>query len=105
MEPATDRRNFLKTTLAAGSVLAAAGENRQAGAAVSPGAQPKEIHAPPIETLRIGLVGLGDRGTYLLSLLLGVAKIQIRAVCDLDQAKAARGQRLVEDHRLPRPES
>ncbi len=105
MESGTDRRNFLKTTLAAGTVLAVAGENPQAGAAASPRAEPKEIHAPPIETLRIGLVGLGDRGTYLLSLLLGIAKVQIRAVCDLDQAKAARAQRLVEDHRLPRPES
>jgi hypothetical protein len=105
MEPGTDRRNFLKTTLAAGSVLAVAGENRPAGAAASPRAEPKEIHAPPIDKLRIGLVGLGDRGTYLLSLLLGIPKIQVRAVCDLDQAKAARAQRLVEDYRLPRPES
>jgi hypothetical protein len=105
MESAADRREFLKTTLAAGSVLAVAGENRPAPAEVSPRPEPTEIHAPPVETLRIGLVGLGDRGTYLLSLLLGMPKVQVRAVCDLDQAKAARAQRLVEDHRLPRPES
>ena len=56
------------------------------------------------QTVRIGLVGVGARGTGHLRGLLVRDDVEIPAVCDVDQANLDRAVRLVEEAGHPRPE-
>lgn len=98
MERPANRRSFLKTTAALGLAMTSSGVAASASA-------PLEIEAKPLDTVRLGLVGVGDRGTYLLNLLLGVEGVEVRAVCDPLATKAARAQSLVEERRQPKPDA
>lgn len=118
MQP-TNRRTFLQGTLAAGAAWAAGphagGAESAPATAVSPAGpspQPAEsspqpaghaIHAAPLDAVRVGLVGAGDRGLYLLRMLLGMEKVEVRAVCDVVQSKVVRAQRLVQERHQPAP--
>ena len=111
IEKSPSRRNFLKAA-AAGSAWALVpgcghGENDQP--AQSPAAEPLgspglKINPPPLKTVRVGLVGAGERGAYLLQILLGIEDVHVNAVCDLVESKVARAQQLVVDRRRPKPE-
>jgi hypothetical protein len=59
---------------------------------------------PPLETVRVGFVGLGGRGTGLLNDLLHVEGVEIKAVCDAREANALRAQALVEKAGQPKPD-
>jgi hypothetical protein len=64
---------------------------------------PSEIKVPPIDPLRIGIVGIGQRGLHLLNLFLQLEGVEVRAVCDLIEARVAGAQRRVEEARQPKP--
>ena len=87
------RREFVKAGAAASLAvpLAAAGFGK----------------APSIEDkpIRIGIVGLGGRGTGLLNMLLGMHGVEVPAVCDISSENVARAQDLVEKAGQPGPES
>jgi len=85
------RREFMKaaTSAALAAPLAAAG----LGAAPSGG-----------KPVRIGIVGVGNRGTGLMRNLLGMENVGVPAVCDIDKEKVARAQALVEKERQAKPE-
>mgnify|MGYP003755948627 FL=1 len=72
----------------AGIVLSAAG---QEGAG-----QPKPV--------RVGVVGVGNRGTGLTRTMLGIPGVQIPAVCDINPEHLARAQALIEEAGQPKPE-
>src|SRR5437762_11503666 len=55
--------------------------------------------------VRIGVVGVGDRGIGLIDTLLALPGVQINAVCDVRQDRAALGQKKVEDQTGKRPEA
>ena len=84
------RRDFLKTGAAAtlGMMAGALG----AGAA----AEEKPV--------RLGVVGVGGRGTSLLENLLGMNDVRIPAICDINQEHLARAQAMVEKAGQKRPE-
>jgi len=67
-----------------------------AGWALSAGAQT----APA----RIGVIGTGNRGTHLTSILLSMPEVEIPAVCDLNPEAAQRAADLVEKARGKKPE-
>lgn len=94
------RRDFLANaaTAAAGTLAALPAIG---GLAPQTAAAAKGEAAAPIG---VGLVGAGDRGTYLLRILLGVEGVQIRAVCDPEENQLRRAQHLVEEQRQPKPE-
>jgi hypothetical protein len=78
-----DRRDFLKLT---GSAVAAGaigghGEHAAAQPAAQPAAAP--FAAPPIETVRIGYVGIGGQGFSHVGNLLKIPGCRITAVCDI----------------------
>ena len=50
--------------------------------------------APPIETVRIGYVGVGGMGTAHVANLLKIPGSQIRAVCDIVPARVERAQQM-----------
>jgi predicted dehydrogenase len=80
------RRSFLQASAVAGTAtsLGALGEKRRAPAA---GTSPKTMMGVPFEKVdkvRIGIIGAGARGQSVMSDLLNVPRVEIRAVCDID---------------------
>ncbi len=59
----------------------------------------------PDRTLRIGMVGVGGRGTGLLSTMLQFSGVQVPAVCDIVPERAERAQGMVEKATGTRPEA
>ena len=55
-----------------------------------------EAKPRPIEQVRIGLVGIGNRGSWLLRLLLDVEGVVIKAVCDIVPDRVAKAQERVQ---------
>jgi predicted dehydrogenase len=88
-----NRRRFLGCSAAAS--LAISQGNLPEGAAI------EEPGAP----VRLGVIGLGNRGTALLRGLLELAGTSIVAVCDVEPRHRQRGQGIVEKARKHRPEA
>ncbi len=88
---AMTRRQFVQAGAAAGTVFALS--SGMAGADGVP------------EAVRIGIVGVGDRGTALLNTLLQLPGVEIRAVGDVVADRAARAQDVVEKKSGARPEA
>ena len=106
-----DRRDLLKLG-AAGLGLAALGAcGPQETFATKPrlqrpdlGQAPQNPFAtPPMETVRIGMVGVGLQGTSHVRNFLRVDGCQITAVCDVVPEKAQRAAEMVEEAGFPRP--
>ena len=57
------------------------------------------------DLVRVGLIGCGRRGHSLLNDLLGIEKVEVRAVCDVNPAHAASAQALCEKRKARRPEA
>jgi predicted dehydrogenase len=76
------RRDFVRAGVAAGTAAALA----------TPAATAQESLKP----VRIGVVGVGRRGTFLVQTLLDLPGVEINAVCDLVPESAANAQSLVE---------
>jgi len=78
------RRSFLKT----GS-MAAAGLSL-----IRPAAFSNEEND---ELVRIGIIGIGNRGSRLLKTLLGIEGVEISSLCDINQSRAANAARSIEN--------
>ncbi len=63
---------------------------------------------PPLRsadgTVRVGIIGVGNRGTALLRLLISLEEVRIPAVCDIDPARVAAAQASVEKSGRAKPE-
>jgi hypothetical protein len=114
MGPRLGRRDLLKISAAGLGLAALEACGPPGGSAGSPatpeiqrsdlGPAPEEpFSAPPIETVRIGMVGVGLQGTSHVRNFLGVEGCQVSAVCDIVPEKAERSARLVEEAGFPRP--
>lgn len=84
-----NRRRFLGCSAAASLALA------QGGLAEASAAAP----------VRVGVIGIGNRGTALLRTLLELTGVSVVAVCDADSRHRARGQGIVEKAGGHRPEA
>lgn len=99
---ALSRREFL-TVSAAGGSLSLAGLVRASAHPATPPERPAGqktafgLQADPLPKVRVGCVGVGGRGTYLLGNLLDVEGVEIKAVCDTVPARVAAAQKLVTD--------
>src|SRR4051812_1511656 len=54
--------------------------------------------------IRVGFIGVGDRGTGLLRVTLRFPDVEIPAICDINEANLKRAQDLVEKAHGKRPE-
>lgn len=104
------RREFLAKTALAGSGLAAAtflrGANAPAAGAVTPqrsaagtGAQRFNMSgfaAPKLDTVRIGLIGVGSRGAGALPRHRVIEGVEIKALCDIRPERIAAGLKALE---------
>ncbi len=84
-----DRREFLKVTSAS-----------VAGGMVAASAQQAASSAKPV---RLGFVGVGNRGSYHLDCALGMEGVEVKAVCDIDDNALYRAKRWVEEAGQPAP--
>jgi len=57
----------------------------------------------PSNTVNVGLIGLGSRGTTHLKTLLGLPGVRVRAVCDLLPDRVAKAQQAVTDAGQAKP--
>ena len=90
-----DRRDFVKIGAAAGAAWVMGTECLAADTS--------DVKARPIENVRVGMVGIGNRGTFLLKLLLEQEGVQVKAVCDLIPQRVAKAQDMVTAAKQPKP--
>jgi len=98
----SNRRNFLKYTgLVAGGLAAgpakifASGQEGDASATAGISPQPPGPQvfnmcgyaAPRIETVRIGFIGLGNRGSEAVPRIIHIEGVDVRALCDIKEAQ------------------
>ncbi len=57
----------------------------------------------PLEQVRIGIVGVGVRGTEFVNILLNLKGNVIKAIGDISEGNAKRAQKLVKDAGFPEP--
>jgi len=96
MTKGLDRRDFLKTAATAGIGL---GLGAELTACSTVSTQPYAgFAAPPLETVRVGFVGLGHQGSGHVRNFMNIPGVEIVAVCDLLEEHVERvQQRLVAD--------
>jgi hypothetical protein len=85
------RRQLLQTA-AAGTLLAGVG-------AAAPNGNPT-MHGVPFKAadrVRIGLIGVGARGSEHVRILLAIDNVELKAVCDIDAKKVADAQKRARD--------
>ena len=109
-----NRRDFIKFGALAGvgAVLgrhgyAGDGGGEDARGAVGADARPAApeglFAAPPLERVRIGFVGVGGMGTHHVRTLLKLEGVELKAICDINEAHAKRAQQIVEEAGQPTP--
>ena len=68
-----------------------------------PNASPGVRARPAERSLRLGFIGVGDRGSWHLDVALGIPGIEIPALCDINNAYLYRAKRWVEESGRPTP--
>jgi hypothetical protein len=99
--PRLTRREFLGITCAATAGLGlAAGAKPQSSE--TPESKPRRgqqrvfgLKCPPLNNVRVGFIGVGNRGQSLMSNLLDVDGIEIKAVCDIVPERVKSAQKRV----------
>lgn len=92
---AISRRNFMKNMALGTATVLLAKPRRVLGAppAASPG-----------QPLRVGFIGVGGRGTHLLTQVLSIDGVEVAAICDINPGNLRRAQRMVEEKLGKRPD-
>ncbi|MBA3440246.1 MAG: Gfo/Idh/MocA family oxidoreductase [Pyrinomonadaceae bacterium] len=103
------RRDLLKAGALAGASLGVTslGLGNELGAVASTGAEHQAgtqtknetvagMKYPRTETVRMGIIGVGGRGTGLLRDLLAIDHLEVKAVCDVVKEKALKAQAMAE---------
>jgi len=88
-----DRRDFLKFSSAVGAGLVLGGISTSGCQQLR--SKSPEIKDAPIDTVRIGFVGVGSQGSAHVRNFLNIEGVEVRAVCDIVEERVTRMQRLV----------
>jgi predicted dehydrogenase len=115
----TDRRNFIKIAGVAGSGMIAngmvSGNGMEKAKKSDPFAHTKEISeqehkqlfnmcgysAPKLEKVRVGFIGLGNRGPVNVDAIAYVEGVEIKALCDKRMVRVENSQKILSNHGLP----
>jgi predicted dehydrogenase len=101
------RRSFVKRTAIGGAGLLIASDllapNLEAASPKSEGATMMGVPFEAKERVRLGIIGVGGRGTSLLQDLLAIEQVEVKAICDLVPEKVARARKAVTDAGQPDP--
>jgi len=98
-----NRRDFLTLSTKVGLGAAVSGLSLSGCEQVQRGAY-SPVKAKALGTVRIGVVGVGNRGPYLTKELAGMQGAEIRAICDIIPEKAERVQKEITEMGKPRPD-
>lgn len=101
MNEELDRRSFIRTTATAGLGLGLGAS--LSGCSDRPLPPPEGFQPEPIETVRMGFVGVGHQGSSHVRNFLRIPGVSVRAICDIVPAKAERMAEWVEEAGQPRP--
>jgi Oxidoreductase family, NAD-binding Rossmann fold len=101
------RRSFLKQSIAGGAGVLVANEilsdGMSAEAKKTSAASMMGVPFEARERVRLGIIGVGGRGSSLLTDLLAVENVEIKAICDLVPEKVAHAQKVAIDAGQPQP--
>ena len=98
------RRDFLKAGAVAGIGTALAGlALPKSAAAQAKGEARSQFKTKPIETVRVGFVGVGGMGSAHVQNYLNIEGVQIKAICDIVPARVERAQDWVVKAGRPKP--
>ena len=100
------RREFVQKTIAAGIGTAVAASSLRAEIGRQRiGEYPGDdlFRAEPIDTVRVGFVGIGGMGSVHVQNLLAIDGVEIKALCDIVPEKVARAQEWVVKAGQPKP--
>ena len=102
------RRSFLKRTAIGGAGLVVAADviDPDLFAAEKPKRANSTMIGVPFdarERVRLGIIGVGGRGTSLLKDLLAVESVEVKAICDLVPEKVVHAQKAVTSAGQPEP--
>ena len=99
-----NRRDFLRIGALAGAGMALEGAaGKTFSKTTSP--VPAQKIAPKLDTVRIGIIGVGNRGAHHVRNLLDIENVEIRAVCDVVPDRVANVQKMVQEKGQPKPKS
>lgn len=84
-KPHQSRRQFLKTTAAISSASLASTAVSSSPLVPSQANTAWDLRAPKLETVRVGFIGVGQRGSWHVKTLLTIAGVEIKAICDTHQ--------------------
>jgi predicted dehydrogenase len=112
-QPGMTRRDLLKIVTAAGvglattqvpGTLAATHVNEKSVSTPSRRSSMVGVHFEPRDPVRLGIIGVGLRGTEVLSEFLAIDRVEIRAVCDVIKDKCVRAAQTIEAQGQKSPE-
>lgn len=110
----SDRRDFIKITGLAGTGMLASGitscnsKDMPFAATLKAATEKHKQHfnmcgyaAPKLETVRIGFIGLGNRGPSSLRRLTLIEGVEIKAICEIRKDRLAMGENILKEAGLP----
>ena len=95
------RRDILKAGAALGAGLMAS--NRSVAEARHPETSPGVPAPEPADPVRIGFVGVGNRASIHVNILLGLEGAELRAVCDINKKRVAWAKKRASEEGEPEP--
>ena len=105
-----NRRQFLKSAglIPAGLYLQAnspSATGQERGRQAVPGTESMMGHvAPALDSVRVGVIGAGRRGTTMLRLLAGIDGVELKAICDSHAPAIDNSRSLIAELGIPSPE-
>ena len=110
----TNRRNFIKIAGVAGTSILSTGlascksEKMPFGETLKAVTEKHRQNfnmcgygAPKLEKVRIGFIGLGNRGPSSLGRLILLEGVEIKALCEIRKERLALGEKILKDAGLP----
>ncbi|HOD80270.1 MAG: Glycosyl hydrolase family 109 protein 1 precursor [Planctomycetes bacterium ADurb.Bin126] len=93
-EHSISRRNLIQRAGACGAAAAVGAASAQAAAPADPPREARQksvlaLKYPPLDQVRVGLIGMGGRGMSLMGNLLDIDKAVVTAVCDVVPERVA----------------
>ncbi|WP_223669071.1 Gfo/Idh/MocA family protein [Kangiella shandongensis] len=100
-----NRRKFLKGAVATGvtASLAASGASAKSLSKLSEQKSVMELAAPKLDTVRVGFIGVGQRGYWHVKTMCTLDGVEIKAICDTHQKVLDRAVKHVVDSGFERP--
>ncbi len=92
MSSSVGRRGFIKRAAGLSGLAVAGAQILKAGVPSSQGKNVAGLRAPALEVVRVGIIGVGARGSGHLKHMLSLEGVEVKAICDINEGAAKRGR-------------